>query len=248
MSEERVREFRVTADTAMRRNRRANIRLAMWGVFATTLAVILSGTGFAHRLLNSAEGLGALVVLLVLLGSFLWIFRNAQDVIARETAFILTDTYLIRKRTGHPNIQIDVTEMKLYLRPGWLVVESADPLRKIAIPEDVSRFEFLRTELAKHAPAVRLPGRSSAINLFIGSVLGLALVLVSIISWALVLESRYILASSIAATIGTGLLAWQSFLLSRHFRNDRERPFLLAWIGFQWLAAALIIGLRLLRS
>lgn len=226
------------------------MRFVLWGAVPGILAVILFftyGAGSAGPLLNSPEGLGGLVVVLVLLGGFVRALRHARDVIALQTVFVLTDTHLIRRRTGHPDIQIGLTEMKLYLRSGLLLVESADPLRKISIPEDVSRFEFLRTELARHVPAVRQPGRSPAINSLIGSILGCVLVLVSIISWALVLWSRNALAAGLGAAIGAILLGWHSFFLGRHFRNHPKRPLILAWIGIEWVAAALVVCFRLLR-
>ena len=244
-----MREFRVTADTIARRNRRADMRFVLWFTVAAILAVTFAyGTGLARRVLDSRpEVLAGIVVACVYLGSYVWGLHNARDVIARQTAYVLTDTHLIRKRTGHPDIQIGLTEMKLYLRPGWLLVESSDPLRKIAIPEDVSRFEFLRTELARHVSPVRLPGRSPAINSLIGSILGGALVLASVTSWGLLFWSRSALAAGVGAAIGTMFLGWHSFLLSRHFRNHPKRPFVLAWISFQWLGAALVVCLRLRR-
>jgi hypothetical protein len=102
--------------------------------------------------------------------------------------FVLSDKEIIRKRDGWPDDRIAFAEIdSVYDRPGWLVVESAEPRRKIPIPCEVSGFEELRAELAKHHPfsAQTKPPRAKL------AWTNVVVWIVSILNWAAVLFICY---------------------------------------------------------
>ncbi len=106
----------------------------------------------------------------------------------RKWIFLLSDNEIIRKRDGWPDDKIAFSEIgALYDGPGALVVESAEPLRRISVPKEVNGLEVIRTELAKHHPfsAQAKPSRARL------SWTGLVVMIVSILSWAAIIFICY---------------------------------------------------------
>jgi hypothetical protein len=59
---------------------------------------------------------------------------------------------------GHPDIEIAFSEIEtLREELRWLVITTAEPRRKIAVPNDVNGYELLRAELVKHHPTSARP-------------------------------------------------------------------------------------------
>jgi hypothetical protein len=157
-----------------------------------------------------------------------------------KTVFLLTDKDLTRQRTGWPDVRINLSEIKrLFERPGWLIVEGANPETRIAIPNDVEGFNNLRSELIKHGRISESP-RSFP---FIAAVS----VGASLFCWALVLLSRNRAVVESAGGFALVLLAWGSFSLGRLFSRSRKRFLLWAVLAFSWAEALWVIYRRLAR-
>jgi hypothetical protein len=127
----------------------------------------------------------------------------------------------------------------LYEGQGWLVVESVEPIRKIAIPAEVEGFAVLRAELAKHNSIVTTRRRS---------VLVFTPLVVSLICWVVALESKNSTARGLAAAAALMIFAWGSLQLVR-LMNGKPKRFLV-WIalGVCWAAAILLVYLQVMRA
>jgi hypothetical protein len=68
----------------------------------------------------------------------------------REMVFVLDDKRIVRRRSGWPDVVIDFSEIEtLREELRWLIVISAEPRRKIAIPRSVSGYELVLAEISK---------------------------------------------------------------------------------------------------
>ena len=152
---------------------------------------------------------------------------------------MLTDHDLVRQRTGWPDVRIGLSEVKrLSEGPRWLLIESAEPRRRIAIPNDLEKFTLLRSELIKLGPIVKRPRRSPILAIP---------PIASLFSWALVFLANELWVVKTAACLALALLAWESFSIGK-LPVPRSKPYLL-WImlGTSWVAALWIIYSRLER-
>jgi hypothetical protein len=201
-------EFKVSPDRASSQRHDLRIRLFLWGAVLLLVGITIIGIVGVRSIGQAAETAlvvtaGAIVVCVVgaayVLGGQEGIERAKQN-----TVFLLTNDDLIRQRTGSPDVRIGLSEVKsLSERPGWLLVESAEPRKRIAIPNNVERFQFLRSELIKHGPLVQSPRRSP----FLALLLGLPTV-ASLLSWALVFWSKEPRLVKTAACIALAMFAW----------------------------------------
>jgi len=238
-----MKEFRVTSNGMSERNRTWRIRVALWsailalsGITVFTISGAHLGATFTTVLLSFA----GLLVIFVVLGAYFLAFSHARELAVRKPVFLLTDTQLIRKKNGYPDIEINLQLMKaLYKKRRWLVVESVAPSRIIAIPEEVAGFESLQAELAKYAPIVHSK------RVFLGS---LMLTFLYFICWAIILWSEDKVVVTIVAAIGVAVLASQSFLIYRQRRNKPRRFLVWGWIGLGWAAAAVAVYFRLMHA
>lgn len=145
---------------------------------------------------------------------------------------------MVRRRAGWPDVRIDFSEISALLeKKDWLVVESVQPVRKIAIPRDVEGFAPLRAELAKHGPVIVSKG---------GSILGAIPTVASFLFWGLVLWSKNASVVRGAGAIALILLGWASLRLNKQLRQSPKR--LLVWIplGLSWVVAILLVYFRVM--
>jgi hypothetical protein len=239
-----MREFRVAFNEISQRKRDGKIRLAAWGtilllIVATAIGILSAGSSYPH--LNTAlTWLAALIVMGAIVGAHSLAIRLGMEKAEGDMVFVLTDKDLVRKRSGWPDVKISFSEISaLYERRGWFVVESVEPRRRIAIPNEVDGFASLRTELAKHSSVVVQPQRSP---------LRLISMLASFLCWGVVLFSKEPRLTQGAAAIAVVLLAWESIRLNRRLHQNPKRLFVWAWVGLGWVAAILVLYLRLLRG
>jgi hypothetical protein len=237
-------EFRVASNQVSDGGRERNIRLITWRLVLLISGITLFAVYGAHstspQLLRALGWLAVAIVVAAIVGAQFLAARLGLEKLAHDLVFMLTDKEVVRKRQGWPKVRIGLAEIKaLYQRPGWLVVESNEPRRTIAIPERVEGFDFLRAELTKHRPITAAPQRSPwrFISL-VGSVLG----------WSLVLLSRDSSAVMGAGAVALALLAWESFRLFGQLRHSPKRLGLSLLIGLSWVAVALLVYLRIIRT
>jgi hypothetical protein len=156
-------------------------------------------------------------------------------------SFALTDADLTQKRTGWPDIRIELSQINaLHETPSWLIVRANDPQKKIAIPREVEGYYDLRAALAHHSPLTKVAKRSTA-----GFLLGGLATAISIASWGLMLQSRDILRVKVAGSLAAILLTWSSFRLYRSSRQSPKRHLVWAFLGIAWITALLLIGIRI---
>src|SRR6476646_6696347 len=204
-------EFRVSSNKESTLRRDHGTRLISWGAVLVLSCITLFavfGAGSAGPQINTALAwLAGLIVAASIGGANLVSYRQGREKVKRDLSFELTDKDLIRRNAGWPDVRIGLQEIHaLYEGQGWLVVESVEPIRKMAIPAEVEGFAVLRAELAKHSSVIIARRRSPS---------ALIPLVVSLICWALVLWSKNARVAKLAAAVALMLLAWGSVLLGR---------------------------------
>jgi hypothetical protein len=239
-----MNEFRVASDNISDRRRERRARLFLWGiVLALSVITLFAVLGYnsASRQLNTT--LAGLVVLMVggaIVCAHFLAFRHGVETVENEIVFELSDEDLVRKRHGYPDVRIRLSEINaLYAQHGWLVIESVEPRRTIAVPEKVERFSLLRAQLAKHSPIIVAPQRLA---------LGFVPAVAYAICWGVVLWSKDALVAEVAAISGLTLLGWESVRLYRQLRDSPRRHLMWALVGLGWLATALVFYVKFVRG
>jgi hypothetical protein len=205
-----------------------------------TLFAVYDARSADPQLVRALGWLAVVIVVAAIVGAHFLAARLGLEKFEHELVFVLTDKAVVRRRPGWPDAQIGLAEIRaLYQRPGWLVVESNEPSRKMAIPEGVEGFESLRSELTKHSPITTAPQRSPW---------GFVVLIGSLLCWALVLWSKDTGVVMGAGALSLLLLVWESFRLIGQLRHSPKRLVLSILIGLSWVAAALLVYLRIIRA
>jgi hypothetical protein len=155
-----MREFRVVVDPVIQRKSGWKIRLAIWGTIPAFLgAAVFALDGALSSKPNIYRVFTIVAILIVnaaIVTAYYLAARLGMDKLRKESVFVLTDYDLTRRRAGWPDIKIRLDEIKaIRERKGWLLVESSDSSRRIAIPTSVDGFPYLRDALAKHSATTR---------------------------------------------------------------------------------------------
>ena len=175
-----------------------------------------------------------------IVGAIILVCREGLRRAEREMVFVLDETGIIRRRSGYSEVKIGFSEIG-YLSEElkWLVVESNEPRRKIAIAKDVAGFATIRAELAKHhalSPSAKSPLRSAAFAIL------------SILSWAAI-----ICFSDVRVVLPAGVVAMASLALGSHrlwllLHRGPKRWLMWISLGFVWFSAILVIYFRYTRT
>ncbi len=233
-------EFRVSSNKESTLRRDHSTRLILWGAVLVLSCITLFavfGAGSASPQINTALAwLAGLIVVASFVGANLVSYRQGMERVKRDLSFELTDKDLIRRKAGWPDVRIGLQEIHaLYEAQSWLVVESIEPIRKIAIPAEVEGFAVLRAELAKHNSIVTTRRRSvSVFTVFMPLV-------VSLICWVVALESKNSTARGLAATAAIVILAWGSLHHVRLMNGKPKRFLVWLMIGISWAGAILLV-------
>lgn len=235
-----MQEFKIEGD-ALRRE--ARFRMSSWGTVLFLMAVTVFMFVLRFQGLRADSNLrwvAVLAFLSAIIGAGILACREALQRATREMVFVLDDTGIVRRRQGYPDVNIGFSEVETVSeRRRWLIIYSAEPRRKIAVPTNVRGYETIRAELAKHhalSPLAKFPLKSVA--------KGAALTMLSILSWAAVLWLRDPRAVIIAGVVGLALLGIGSYLLWILLRRAHKRLLALVCLCFAWIAAVLLIYVR----
>jgi hypothetical protein len=239
-----VNEFKFATPDASDRRRERNIRLITWGVVifmsGITLFAVYDARSASPQVVRAIGRLAVAIVAAAIVCAYFLAARLGLEKFEHDLIIVLTDNDVVRKSRGWPDVQIGFSEIRaLYLRSGWLVVESNEPRRTIAIPERVEGFNSLRAELAKHSPVVPQPKRSPS---------RLIALVASVFAWGLVMLSK---SGGVVMTAGAGallLLGGECFRLFGRLRHSPKRLALSILIGFNWIVAALLVYFRITRA
>jgi hypothetical protein len=237
-------EFRASSNKESTLKRDHGTRLILWGAVLVlsciTLFAVFGARSASPQINTALAWLAGLIVAGAVGGAYFLSYRQGMEKVKRDLSFELTDKDLIRRKAGWPDVRIGLQEIHaLYEGQGWLVVESVEPTRRIAIPAEVEGFAVLRAELAKHNSIVTTRRRS---------VLVFTPLVVSLICWVVALESKNSKARGLAAAAALMILAWGSLHLVR-LMNGKPKRFLV-WIalGISWAAAILLAYLQVMRA
>jgi predicted nucleic acid-binding Zn ribbon protein len=241
--EKQMSEFRVEFNEANRRRDR-RIRLIVWGTIPLLLVATLLGIYGAlssrPHVYATFTWFAVLIVVGAIVGAHFLGIRLGIERLERDIVFLLTEKDLVRRRKGWPDVRIDFSEISALLeRKDWLVVESVQPTRRIAIPREVEGFASLRAELAKHSPVIVSQK---------GSILGAIPTVASLLCWALVLWSKDARVARVAGTIALILLGWASVSIDKQMRQSPKRLFVWISLGLVWAAAILLLYLKVVRT
>lgn len=233
-------EFRLPP-RALETRRHDNIMVGLASIGTILLAfatLLLVGYGPHSVVRRAFPILSSGIVLLVLsaLVTVLVAMRRSSQRVRHELTFVLNENELIRKRPGHPDVRLPLSQIKsLYNQSGCLVVAGGDPPLRVAVPKEVENFELLKAELMKYASPVSPPRRSShgwvTSSLFI--IFGLLLI------W-----SGNVVTIRAAAGVFVVLLGWESFKLRLLLRNSPKRFLFWLMMGSVWLSTGFLIYLR----
>ena len=236
-------EFRIIPDEKSIRKREHWTRLLFWGAAFTlsgvTLFAVYVARSASPQLTTALAWLAGLIVAGTIIGAQFVSYRQGIEKVRGDLAFELTDKDLIRRKSGWPDVRIGLSEIRsLYERQGWLVVESVEPTRRIAIPVRVEGFAALRSELTKHGSVIITRSRSVA---------GFTLLIVVFICWGVALWSKNSRAQGLAAAVGFIVLAWETSRLIRVMAGKPKRFFVWIAIGISWVGAILLVYQRFAR-
>lgn len=234
-----MEEFKIGED-ALRRE--ARFRALSLGTILLLMAVtvFLSILRIMGRVAGPDVGLIAMLCFFAsFFGAFILACSEALRRAEREMVFVLDDNAIIRRRHGYPDVNIAFSEMEtLSEEMRWLIITSAEPRRKIAVPNNVRGYESIRAELAKHhalSAAGKLP-----LKIIVKSVLTIAL---SLLSWAAVVWLHNPKAIVIAGAIGLTLLGIGTHRLWILLRS-RKKLLATICIGLVWIGAIALIYVR----
>ena len=245
-----MREFRVARDElSPKRSLRRNM-LKMWSAVTVLLCVVTLALFVPRSIYHSVNGrietlvslprLFVPLMLMVVIACYYYVMaRLGLERAKLKTVYALTDQDLLRRRDGWPDVRIGLSEVKsLTQKRRYLVVESAEPRRVIAIPNEIEGFASLRAELEKHC----LLADSSRL-----SFLEFVPVAAFYFCGVLALLSSDPSIAKLASVIGLALLAYSSFrLLGRGPHSSPKRVLVWIMIGLSWMAALLLVYLRVL--
>ena len=236
-------EFRIEGD-ALRRE--ARLRLLSWATVLLLLAasVLLFTLGFSGRLRAhpSIRLLFPFTCNGTVIGAAIVAFREALHLAERQMVFVLNDKEIVRKRKGFPDVKIAFSEIEI-LSEGrrYLVIKTAKPEKKIAIRNDVSGYDTIRAELAKHHP-VSVPAPAS-----VGPLLRtFGLLAVAILSWIAVARFRGVVVI-VPGVVGLTTVAIGTYRMWTLLNRRLWRPLVWAAIGSAWLLAFFLIYLGVVR-
>ena len=233
-------EFKIEGD-ALRRE--ARIRMLSWG----SVLLLLGGTVLLFTLgvsgdLSASPDLRRLFVFIGLgtvVGAYVVGFREALRFAERQMVFVLNDNEIVRKRKGYPDVKIafsEIATLREELR--WLIIKTAEPQRKIGIPNTVSGYDAICSELAKQHPF------SAGVNRVEFPLKTFALLAAAILSWTTAMWSRDVAVVVLSGAAGLITLAIGSHSMWTMLRSRVRPPLLWASLGGAWLMAILAIYLR----
>jgi hypothetical protein len=235
-----MQEFRIEGDVL---RREARFRVLAWGtvLFLIAIAILLFVLHVSGNLPPNPNLLWLFVFTFngAVIGACILAFREGLRRAERKMVFVLDESGLTRKRPGYAEIKIAFSEIKtLSEELGWLIVRSADSGKKIGIPKAVQGYEAVRAELAKHhslSVSASFPWKRAVLPM------------ISVLSWVAVLwfsDVRIVLFAGVVALI---TLAFASRRLWTLLHKGRTRLLFWACLGLAWLAAFLMIYLRVVQ-
>jgi hypothetical protein len=192
----------------------------------------------SHAIGWSAVGL----LIVVMVGVYVFIFRDSVDKAWRNASFDLTDGKIIRLMEGRPPIELPLSEINFLgeSRMG-LIVRSGEPPKGFVIPREVDGFKQLKQQLTPYCKVSAIENSASLIAM-------LPLVL-TIALYAILFTAK---SGSVALIVGVVVLLFQgwSIFSMRNIWAKTESPklvmsvFIFSWLVLLWLVYQRVLALN----
>jgi hypothetical protein len=178
----------------------------------------------SHAIGWSAVGL----LIVVMVGVYVFIFRESVDKAWRNVSFDLTDGKIIRVMEGRPPIELLLSEINFLgeSRMG-LIVRSGEPPKGFVIPRAVDGFEQLKQQLGPYCKVSAIENGASFIAM-------LPLVLM-IALYAILFAAK---SGSVALIVGVVALlfqGWSIFSMRNIWAKTKSPKLVMSVFIFSWL-------------
>ena len=178
----------------------------------------------SHAIGWSAVGL----LIVVMVGVYVFIFRDSVDKAWRKASFDLTDGKIIRLMEGRPPIELPLSEINFLgeSRMG-LIVRSGEPPKGFVIPRAVDGFEQLKQQLGPYCKVSAIENGASFIAM-------LPLVLM-IALYAILFAAK---SGSVALIVGVVALlfqGWSIFSMRNIWAKTKSPKLVMSVFIFSWL-------------
>jgi hypothetical protein len=178
----------------------------------------------SHAIGWSAVGL----LIVVMVGVYVFIFRDSVDKAWRNVSFDLTDGKIIRVTEGRPSVELLLSEINFLgeSRMG-LIVRSGEPPKGFAIPRAVDGFEELKHQLSQCCKVSPIENGASFIAM-------LPLVL-TIVLYAILFTAK---SGSVALIVGVVALlfqGWSIFSMRSIWTKTKSPKLVMSVYIFSWL-------------
>jgi hypothetical protein len=187
----------------------------------------------SHAIGWSAVGL----LIVVMVGVYVFIFRDSVDKAWRNVSFDLTDGKIIRVTEGRPSVELLLSEINFLgeSRMG-LIVRSGEPPKGFAIPRAVDGFEQLKHQLSQCCKVSPIENGASFIAM-------LPLVL-TIVLYAILFTAK---SGSVALIVGVVALlfqGWSIFSMRSIWTKTKSPKLVMSVYVFSWLVLLWLVYQR----
>jgi len=183
----------------------------------------------SHAIGWSAVGL----LILVMVGVYVFIFRDGVDKAWQKVSFDLTDGKIIRVIEGRPPIEVLLSEINFLgeSRMG-LIVRSGEPPKGFVIPRAVDGFEQLKQQLNEYCRVSAIENKASFIPV-------LPLIL-TIVLYAILFTAKAGPVLLIAGIVALLFQGWSIFSMRNIWAKTKSPKlvmsvFILSWLVLLWL-------------
>jgi hypothetical protein len=188
--------------------------------------------------LSHAMGWGAVgLLIVVMVGVYVFIFRESVDKAWRKASFDVTDGKIIRVMEGRPPMEFPLTEINfLGESPIGLTVRSGEPPKGFVIPRAVDGFEELKQQLNEYCKVSAVENKASFIPV-------LPLIL-TIVLYAILFTAKagpVVLVAGIVALLFQG---WSIFSMRNIWAKTKSPNLVMSGFIFSWLVLLWLVYQR----
>jgi hypothetical protein len=187
----------------------------------------------SHAIGWSAVGL----LIVVMVGVYVFIFRDSVDKAWRNVSFDLTDGKIIRVTEGRPSVELLLSEINFLgeSRMG-LIVRSGEPPKGFAIPRAVDGFEQLKHQLSQCCKVSPIENGASFIAM-------LPLVL-TIVLYAILFTAKSGFVSLIVGVVALLFQGWSIFSMRSIWTKTKSPKLVMSVYVFSWLVLLWLVYQR----
>ena len=187
----------------------------------------------SHALGWSAVGL----LIVVMLGVYLLIFRDSVDKAWQKVSFDLTDGKITRVMEGRPPIELLLSEINFLgeSRMG-LIVRSGEPPKGFVIPRAVDGFEQLKHQLNEYCKVSAIENKASFIPVLF--------LILTIMLYAILFTAKLGSVVFIAGVVALLFQGWSIFSMRNIWAKTKSPRLLMSAFIFSWLVLLWLVYQR----